>query len=83
MTFGERLGEARPACAAVELGASVEERKAAQAARENARTLLVKEDAAKGRFGAMLQKDMPLLVAQIGDEMLELLFGGWSEIEGG
>ena len=64
----KRLGEARPAGSTLELGAAVNERKAAQPAGEDARTLLVQEDTAKRRFRAMLQEDMAFFVIQVGDE---------------
>ena len=61
MPFGERLGEARPAGAALELGAAVEQRQAAQPAGEDARPLLIEEDAAERRLGAMLEQDVASL----------------------
>src|SRR6185369_12025268 len=51
----ERLGEARPAGPALELGAAVEKRQAAKAAGEGAGPLLVQEHAAERSFGAMLE----------------------------
>ena len=61
VTFGERLREARPARAALELGAAMEQRKAAEAAGEDARPLFLKENAAKRRLGAMLEEDVSSL----------------------
>src|SRR6478735_8414705 len=77
--FRERLGEARPAGSTLELRAAVKERKAAQPAGEDARTLLIQEDTAKRRFRAMLQEDMAFFVIEVGDEILELLVGRRSE----
>src|SRR5512146_71037 len=45
VTVGKGLGEARPARAALELGAAVEERKPAEPAGEDSRALFVQEDA--------------------------------------
>ena len=83
MPLGERLGEARPAGAALELGAAVEQRQAAQAAGEHARPLLVEEYAAERRLGAMLEEDVLLLFGEVGDELLELLFRRRSKVESG
>ena len=75
MIRGEGLGEARPAGAAFELGAAVEQRQAAQPAGVDARALLIEEDAAERRLGAVFQQDAPLLLAEVGDQRLELLLG--------
>ena len=64
MPVGERLGEAWPAGAAFELGAAVEQRQAAQLAGEDAGALLVEEDAAERRLGAMVEEDVALFVAE-------------------
>src|SRR6478672_9301992 len=81
--LSERLGKARPAGAALELGAAVEQRQAAQAAGEDARPFLVEEYAAERRLGAMLEEDVLLLFGEVGDELLELRVGGRSQVEGG
>src|SRR5438309_4612481 len=65
--LGERLSEARPSGAALELGPAVEQREPAQAAGENAGPLFVEEDAAEWRFGAMLEQNVPLLVVELCD----------------
>src|SRR2546423_3666693 len=72
MTLGKRRGEARPAGAALELGAAVKQGEAAQAAGEDARALLVEEDAAEGRLGAMFEQDVLFLIVEIGHEALKL-----------
>src|SRR5438270_8638549 len=82
MPLGERLSEARPSGAALELGPAVEQREAAQAAGENAEPLLVEEDATKRRFGAMLEQNVPFLIAEVGDELLELVVRGRRKVEG-
>ncbi len=75
MALGEWLGEARPAGAAFELGAAMEEREAAQSAGEDSGPLFLKEDAAEWRLGAMLEQDMALFVVEVRDQRIELLFG--------
>ena len=65
--LGEGLGEARPAGAALELGAAVEQRQPAQPAGEHARPLLVEEDAAERRLGAMLEQHVLLFLVEVGD----------------
>src|SRR6476619_1969345 len=60
----ERLGEAWPAGAALELGAPTKQGQAAEAASEDAGPLLVQEYPAKWRFGAMLEENMPLFVVE-------------------
>src|SRR5205823_3284010 len=67
VAFGEWLGEARPAGAALELGAAVEQRQPAQAAGEHAGPLLMEERAAEGGFSTMLEEHMALLVIESGD----------------
>src|SRR5205085_2667089 len=62
MTLGKRLGEARPAGAAFELGTSVEQGKTAQPTGEDARALFVEADAAEGCLGAMLEQDVLFLL---------------------
>src|SRR5438477_1507923 len=73
MSLGERLGEARPTGAALELGAAMEQRQPAQATGEHARPLFVEEYAAERRLGAMLEQDALLLIAEVGDEALQLV----------
>ena len=63
--FGERLGEARPAGSALELGSAVEQRQPAQPAGEHAWPFLVEEHAAKRRLGAMLEKDVLLFLVEV------------------
>src|SRR5688572_14714617 len=53
---GDRLGEAWPARAAVELVRTVEQRQIAGGADVHARTLLLVQWAAEGRFGAFLEQ---------------------------
>ena len=78
----ERLGEAWPAGAALELRSALKKWQSAEPAREHSRALLLEENAAERRFGAMLEKNVLLLVGQIRDKRLELLFGRRREIEG-
>jgi hypothetical protein len=81
--FGKGLGEAWPARSAFELGAAVKQRKTAQAAGEDSRTLLLKENATKRRLGAMVQQYVPLFVGEAGNEFTELFIGRRSHVEGG
>ena len=67
MTFSERLGEARPAGPAFELGPAVEQRQPAQPAGEDARPFFVQEDAAERRLGAVFEKDVLLFLVEVGD----------------
>src|SRR5688572_21894520 len=62
---GDRLGEAGPARAAVELVRAVEERQIAGGADVNARTFLLVQWAAEGRFGAVLEQHV---------------IGGWADL---
>src|SRR6185369_10793720 len=77
----ERLSEARPAGAAFELGAAVEQREAAEPAGEDSGPLLVEEDPAERRFGAMFEEDVFFLVVELGDQRVELALCGRCEIE--
>src|SRR3954454_16277554 len=83
MRFRERLGEARPARTAFELGAAVEQWQAAQPASERAWPLFVKEGAAERRFGAVFEQDVLLLITEARNEVLELFVGRRCQIEGG
>ena len=64
MAFGEGRGEARPAGAAFELGAALEQGQPAQAAAVEALALLGEEDAAERRFLAMIEQQMALVVGE-------------------
>src|SRR5687768_348033 len=81
MALSERRGEARPAGAAFELGAAVEQRQPAQAAGVNAIALLIEEDAAERRFGAVLEQHPPLVVAEIGGQLAKLVLARRGQIE--
>src|SRR4051812_49225836 len=79
--LGERRGEARPAGPALEFLPAVEQRQPAQPAGVNARPLLIEEHPAERRFGAMLEKHVPLLVGERGFELAALIVGWWGQIE--
>ena len=73
MPLGERLGEAWPAGPALELRSALEQRQPAQPASVKPVALLVKEDAAEGGLGAMVEEDVAFFVAQLvrqGDKLL-------------
>ena len=61
----------------------MEQRQAAQPAGEDARPLLVEEHSAERRFGAMLEKDVLFLIAEVGHQLLKLIVGRRSQVEGG
>ena len=81
VTFRKRGGEARPAGPAFEFVAGREQRKPAQPAGISAFALLVQEYSAEGRFGAMLEQDVPLIVGQVGGQLLKLVVRRTGEIE--
>src|SRR6185369_7093877 len=76
MVGAERLRETRPAGAAFKLGAAVEQREAAQPAGEDSGPLLVEEDAAERRLGAMFEKDVFFLVVELCGQRVELVLRG-------
>ena len=64
MALGERLGEARPAGSALELGAAMEQGQPAQPAGKHALAFLVEEQAAERRLRPMLEQDVLLFRAR-------------------
>ena len=83
VAFGDRRGEARPARPAVELLARAEQRQPAQPAGVDALPLVIGEDAAERRLGAMLEQDVALLARQVGCKPFEFGFGRRGEVETG
>src|SRR5690606_18099139 len=81
MAGGKRLGEARPAGAALELRAAVEQRQAAQPAGVGACALLGQEHPAERRLGAVLEQHVAFLLPEAGGEQSELLLGRRGEVE--
>src|SRR6185437_1460561 len=67
--------ERRPAGAALELGAVLEQRQAAKPATVDAGVLLVEQPAAERRLGAVMQEDIGLLARQAGLQPLALRRG--------
>jgi hypothetical protein len=83
MPFGERLSEARPAGATLELGASMEQWQSAQPAGEDSGALFLEENATEGRLRAVIKEHMTLLIIKVRDERIELLLGRGGEVEDG
>src|SRR5215469_8493642 len=77
----ERRGEARPAGAALELRAGLEQGQPAEAAGEHAFTLLGEEDAAKRLFVAVMKHDAALFAAEAVDKFSELYLTGGRQIK--
>ena len=79
----ERLEEAGPARARLELRLRSEERQAAQPARVRARFFLVQQGAAEGPLGAVVQQDPTLLRGQRLGEAGPLGRAEWTEVVAG
>ncbi|KAG0756563.1 hypothetical protein G6F22_020255 [Rhizopus arrhizus] len=78
----ERGEEAGPAGAGIELGARAEQRQRTQPAAVDTLALVVEEDSAERRFGAVLQQHAALLAAEAGNQRLGLGGGGGRQVEG-
>ena len=66
MLFGEGGEETGPACAALELGVSAEQRQGAESAAIDAVQLVIQKSAAEGRLGAMAQQHLRLIAGEVG-----------------
>src|SRR5262249_52312328 len=64
----------------IELRTRTEQRQPAKPARVNAVLLVVEEDSAEGRFGAVLKQHVALVVAELGGDLTALLSGRWAPV---
>ena len=81
MILSDRRGEARPAGATFKFGAAFEQRQSAQAAGIQPLSLLVEENAAERRFLAMFEQQMSLFLAELRNQLPQLVLGGRRQIE--
>ena len=79
----ERLEEARPAGARLELRVRLEQRQTAQPARVDAGLLVVEEQAAERALGALVQDDVALFGGEVGGERGDAVVGESGEVVSG
>src|SRR5580693_5650051 len=74
----ERLEEARPPGAGIELGARSEERQPAKPACVDALFVVIQKQPTEGGFRTVSEQHVPLLRRQCRRDRSTLLFSGWS-----